>query len=409
MERLNLNAAIAEISNRPIGADKRDELIATGSLLVLEHGARKINDLLKRSGKATKEYGYTIPDLATFSRKANEWQDDVLYFCAKRANDFAGKATDRADRKTFANNGLMTNSQYLNLLSGILSEIMYTATPTLVNDMLADMVSVSTVGKGKTLEITVTSNAVFQWYDSSWTALRSVPQHELYNGTITVNPKPKSTRFRVNWYQAVANGTGLVDTMAAVAGGYAAKAMETFTNAFTTAAANTRYLPAAFVATGYTDSNWVNVTQNTAAANRVGRDQLVGLGDYAALRAILPSNATLAAAIMTLLGEEYFKNGYIAEHDKVRLYEIDRTVTPATINTTMTPVWPIDTIVIAARANRAYAPMVMAFEEDTDMRLELTPGDDTLSTGYLEGLAVASYDIAPAFASRIGVLNGVSV
>ena len=408
MEKLNVNSTLAAIGQRPIGSDKRAELVSTGATLVLERGARWNNDTRVQSGRPAVDYGFTTGSMTNFANKAAEWQDDLLYFCAKRVNDFAGKETDRNDRNTFTKLDLALNPSYMNLLSGIISEIMYTVTPTLVNDLVGEMASVSTVGKGKTLEVPVTSNAVFQWYDSAWTSLRSVPQHELWNGSITVNPKPKATRFRVNWYQAVSNGTGMVDTLAAVAGGYAAKLMETFSTAFLAAAANNRYLPAAFRATSYTDNNWVSLTQNVAAANRVGRDQLIALGDYAALRRITPQDATLAPAIMTLLGEEYFKNGYIATHDKVRLYEIERTVTPGTINTTMTSVWPTDTILIAARANRAYAPMVMAFEEDADMRLNLTPGDDTLATGWFQGLAVASYDIAPAFASRIGVMTGVT-
>ena len=407
MDKLNVNSTLAAISQRPIGSDKREELIATGAALVLERGARWNNETRVQSGRPAVDYGFPAGSMKNFANNAAEWQDDLLYFCAKRTNDVAGKVTDRTDRRTFTGLDLPLNPMYMNLLSGIISEIMYSVTPTLVNDLVGEMATVSTVGKGKTLEVQVTSNAVFQWYDSSWTALRSVPQHELWNGSITVNPKPKATRFRVNWYQMVSNGTGMVDTLAAVAGGYAAKMMETFSTAFQAAAANTRYVPAAFLANSYTDANWVSLTQNVAAANRVGRDQLIALGDYAALRRIIPQDATLAPAIMTLLGEEYFKNGYIAIHDKVRLYEIERTVKADTINTTMESVWPTTTILVAARANRAYAPMVMAFEEDADMRLNLTPGDETLATGWFQGLAVASYDIAPAFASRIGVMTNV--
>ena len=408
MEKLNVNSLVAKIRSTPVVDDKRANLINSGSLLVLEAGARKNNALRKESGRPTVDYAYAARNVGEFGDMSAKWQDDLLYFCAKRVNDFAGKPTDRNDRGTFASIEMALNPMFMNLLSGIISEVMRTVTPTLVNDLVGEMCSVSTVGKGKTLEVAITSNAVFQWYDSAWTSLRSVPQHELWNGSITVNPKPKATRFRINWYQMVANGTGMVDTLAAVAGGYAALMMRKFTDAFMAAADNTRYLPSAFRATSYTDNNWIAVTQNVAAANRVSRDQLIGLGDYAALRKIVPLDATLAPAIMTLLGEEYFKNGFIAVHDKVRLFEIERTVTPETINTTLTSVFPVDTIIIAARANRAYAPMVMAFEEDADMRLDLTPGDATLANGTLEGLAVASYEIAPAFASRLAVITGIS-
>lgn len=205
----------------------------------------------------------------------------------------------------------------------------------------------------------------------------------------------------------IGNNGNLIDTIAAVAGGYAAKLMEKFTTAFTAAAANTRYVPASRKATSYTDANWATVVRNVAAANRVRRDQLIAYGDFLALRKVLPDNATLAPAIMTLMGEEYFKNGFLMSHDGVMLYEVSPTVTPATINTTMTPVWPTDTIVIAARANMRYAPMIIGFEEGGEGRVNLTPGDDVIATGKIQGLSYASYEIAPAFASAVGILTNV--
>ena len=134
---------------------------------------------------------------------------------------------------------------------------------------------------------------------------------------------------------------------------------------------------------------------------------LVAYGDYLALRKVLPSDATLAPAIMTLLGEEYFKNGYLMSHDGVMLYELTPVSTPATINTTMTSPFPTTTIIIAARGNMRYAPMVMAMEEDGEGTIDLTPSDDVMANGYIEGISTASIDIAPAFASAVGLLESV--
>ena len=105
---------------------------------------------------------------------------------------------------------------------------------------------------------------------------------------------------------------------------------------------------------------------------------------------------------------EYFKNGYLMSHDGVMLYELTPTSTPATINTTMTSPFPTDTIVIAARGNMRYAPMVMGFEEGGEGRIDLTPGDNTMADGWIQGLSFASFDIAPVFCSAIGVLASVT-
>ena len=166
-------------------------------------------------------------------------------------------------------------------------------------------------------------------------------------------------------------------------------------------------MPASLKATGYTGDNWATVCQNVAKANRVRRTQLAAWGDFLALRKVLPDNASLASAIMMQMGDEYFKTGYLLSHDGVTMYEITPTSTPETINTTLTSVFPTDQIIIAARANERYKPMVMVFEEGAESTVQLTPGDDVLATGNIDVLQVASYNIAPAFASRIGLITNV--
>ena len=318
-----------------------------------------------------------------------------------------GREVDRNDRATFTNVELASDPIFLRTLAGIVSEIQYAITPPIVNELVGEMASVMSIPKGKTGQVEITSNAVFQWYDSTWTSLRSVPQDQLYNGSITLNPKPVATRFRINFYQMVSNSGSLVDTLAAVSGGYGAMLMQKFSDAFVAAAANTKYVPSAMKASGYSDSNWATIVRNVAAANRVRRDQLIAYGDFLALRKVLPDNATLAPAIMTMMGDEYFKNGYLMSHDGVMLYELTPTSTPATINTTMTSPFPTNMIIVAARANLRYAPMVMGFEEGGEGRIDLTPGDDVIATGYIQGLAYASLDIAPAFVSRVGIISNV--
>lgn len=410
MEKITLNSALARFNGTKLSGDQRNDLIARGKVLVLEAAGRAHNDALRAANRPTVEIGSAIGNATAFATAKSEWADDVLCFCADRALAVQGReAADRNDRSTFTGSEFATDTIWLRTLAGIVSEVQYAVTPPIVNELVGEMASTMVIPKGKTGQIEVTSNAVFQWYDSTWTSLRSVPQDQLYNACITINPTPKATRFHVNYYQMVANSGSLVDTLAAVSGGYGAKLMETFSTAFQTAAADAKYVPAARKATGYTDSNWATVIRNTAAANRVRRDQLIAYGDYLALRKVLPDNATLAPAIMTLLGDEYFKNGYLMSHDGVMLYELSPVVKPATINTTMTSAFPTDMIIIAARANMRYAPMVIGFEEGGEGRIDLTPGDNVIADGYLEGLSFASYDIQPAFTSAIGLISSISI
>lgn len=411
MERVSLNSALALCNNAKLTGDKREDMIARGRVLVLEAAGRACNAAYVKAGRPVVEMGSAIGNETAFAAAKNEWADDVLCFCAERALAVQGREheVDRNDRMTFLGRELATDHNFLRTLAGIVSEIQYSITPPIVNELVGEMASVMSIPMGKTGQIEVTSNAVFQWYDSSWTSLRSVPQDQLYNGCITLNPKPKATRFRINLYQLRSNSGSLVDTLAAVSGGYGAMLMQAFTDAFTTAIANTKYVPSALKASGYTDSNWATIVRNVAATNRVRRDQLIAYGDYLSLRKVLPDNATLASAIMMQMGDEYFKNGYLMSHDGVMLYEITPTVTPATINTTLTPIFPNNLIVIAARANQRYAPMVMGFEEGGEGRIDLTPDEKAVADGWIQGLAFASLDIQPCFTSRVGVISSISV
>ena len=409
MERISLNSALARFNGAQITGDQRVDLINRGKVLVAECAGRAHNEALTKAGRPVVEMGSNIGNATAFATAKSEWADDVLYFCAERALAVQGRQANRSVRASFTAGEFASDPIFLRTLAGIVSEIQYAVTPPIVNELVGEMASTMVIPKGKTGQIEITSNAVFQWYDSTWTSLRSVPQDQLYNACVTINPTPKATRFHINYYQMVANSGSLVDTLAAVAGGYGAKLMETFSTAFQAAAANTKYVPASRKASGYTDANWATIIRNVAAANRVRRDQLIAYGDYLALRKVLPDNATLAPAIMTLMGDEYFKNGYLMSHDGVMLYELTPVVTPATINTTMTSPFPTNQIIIAARGNLRYAPMVIGFEEGGEGRIDLTPGQNVIADGFIEGLSFASYDIAPVFTSAIGVISSISI
>lgn len=408
MDKLKINSKLAALSNSRISSDRRETLIHEGAALVLDCMGRSKNKALSEQHRPAEDYGSPFKTAAEYAACAARWSDDLQYFCAKKANDFADKPTDRDDKRTFTSGRLAADPFYLRTMSSMMNEILYTVTPYLVSEIVGEMCSVVTVPKGQTYTAAITSNAVIQWEDTSWTSIRSVPQDKLYAKTITLNPRPVAASAEINYYQMVGNGMNMVDTLAALAGGYAAMVMQKFTTAFTAAAANTRYVPSALSATGYTGDNWATICQNVCKANRVRRDQLIGYGNFLALRKVLPDNASLASAIMMQLGDEYFKNGYIMSHDGVMLYEFTPTSTPDTINTTLTDIFPTDQIIVAARANTRYAPMIMCWEENGDAMLDLTPADDVLATGRIEVAQVASLDLAPAFASRIGLISDIT-
>ena len=407
MESLKLNSGLALLNSSKVSSDAREQLVMEGQALVLESVGMAKNKALSTAQRPTVDFGSSFKSASDYEKYARKWTDDVLHFCAKKVNDFNGTRTSRDEKATFTDPRLAANPMYLQLMSSVMNDVLYTTTPYVVNELVGDMVSTVTTPKGQTYTAGITSNAVFQWYDTTWTSLRSVPEDQLYHKTIALNPTPRACRGRINYYQMVGNGLNMVDTLAALAGGYGAMIMRIFTDAFTKAAADTTYVPAALTATGYTDQNWAKIVQNVAKANRVRRTDIIGYGNFLALRKVLPDNTGLASAIMMQLGNEYFRNGYITSHDGTMLYEITPTSTPDTINTTMDDVFPSDMIVLAARATERYAPMICCFEEGGQGMLNLTPGDDVIATGNIEVEQFASLDIAPAFASRIGIISSV--
>ena len=406
MEKLTINSTLAALCNTRTGEDTRALLISEGSVLTLEYAGREHNRARVRANRAAEEFGSLFDSDNRFYSGAAKWSDDVLYFCAQKANSISGRPTDRGDRRTFTGIGLAGDPVFMNMLSGIIGEVLKTVTPSLVSDLVGEMCTVVTVPRGKTYEAEVTSNAVIRWYDSSRTALRSVPQDSVYNRSITLNPHPIATRFTVDYYQMTGGSGNLVQAIAAVASGYAAKLMQSFTEAFTAAASDSAYVPAALTASGYNADNWANLCQSVAKANHVRRDELIAYGDFNAVRKVLPGG-TYGSSIMVNLGSEYFRNGYLTSHDGVRLYEISPTSAPGTENSTYESIFPTDMIVIAARASSRTAPMIMAFEEDSDSQVILTPDKDFIANGRIEGLSTASFDIAPAFASRVGIMKDI--
>ena len=404
MDMLKINSALANLANTPI-AGEREDLISRGKVLLLECVARAKNRALAGAGRPAQEFGYLTN---SYDSEVRKWNDDVLYYVAKKTNNTEDRELDRNNRATFTAPSNVTNPMYLYTLAAVIRDVMYPVTPYLINEIVGEMCSVLTTPKGQTKQVEITSNAVIQWQDATWTSLRSVPADQLYNRTITLNPTPIVGRARINYYQMVGNNGNLIDTMAALAGGYAAKVMEKFNTAFTAAAADARYVPDAMKATGYTGDNWATLCQNVAAANRVDRSDLIGFGNFLALRKVVPDTAALASAIMMQLGNEYFKNGYIASHDNVLLYELKPVVKPGTINTTLEAAFPTDQIIIAARATERYAPMIMCWEDNGEALINLTPSDDVLATGNIDVMETASLEIAPAFASRVGIMSSIT-
>ena len=193
MDKLRLNSALATCANTKVSSDTRENLIHEGRVLLLECMGRSKNRALVHAGRQSEDFGSLFKNNGEYDTAAKKWSDDMLYFCAKVVRDQDGRVTDRNDRKTFANIGMAKDPRFLRILSVAMNEIMYPVTPYLISEIVGEMCSVVTVDPGKTYTAAISSNAVIQWEDATWTSLRSVPQDRLYASTITINPWRSST------------------------------------------------------------------------------------------------------------------------------------------------------------------------------------------------------------------------
>jgi len=394
-KNLKLNSIPSQLFEYTKG-DERSEIVAVGRMLWAESTGRKVNRVRKD--------GYTTLMDATDYRKASENHlNKLIKFAAERAYAAQGRTLENDNQ--LRDPALFRNEIFRATLAGIVTEIMRPVIPYVLDATASPLMDVSTVGWNETKEIVVESNDVFVFQDSAYGALRSTPSNTLYKASITLNPRPYDAHATAKWNQLLNNGMDIGRFYDAIYAGLYNKMFAMATDAFTTAAANTYYVPSYMSANSYSTANWATVTQAVAMANGVARDSLMAFGDFAALQAVLPSGTASDAALSTELGEEWFKNGYVGMVARVPLFEVGNAFVPGTVNTTGAKIFPTNAIFVGARAGAGYAPVQAAIADG--FTVEFRHSED--GTGDLDIFVEANMDVKPVFASYVGVINNVSL
>ena len=195
--KLSLNSVPASVLT---GSDEREKLVALGRILMMESNGRAYN-------KIRKNQAYTERMTADKYAETNEkTRNKIMLFCAERADAIEGREKP-VDYAQFLSRSreYFSNPTFLRTLSGIVRDIVRPMLPYVVSNALDELAQMVTVPFGQTYEITVGSNDIFLFQDSSWGASRSVPENTLYDDPITLNPSPRSCSATVKWYQLTAN------------------------------------------------------------------------------------------------------------------------------------------------------------------------------------------------------------
>lgn len=381
----------------------RNDIVATGRLIALEYAGKQLNqrtDLKSKFNSLAEARGL---DYATI---AQDHQKSKFLFCAAIANKAVGKEAPASFEEARKGN-YYTNKDFWAAYNAIDVDVITPILPTIFEDVAAGgLMQMVDVPLGQTYQIDVTSNDVFLFEDSSWGSGRSTTKNYLYGKTVTLNPKMYSCNATIKWYQDVVQGDA-GRYYAAIMGGMFNKIYAIFISTLTTAAADTKYVPAGLKQSTYTSANWINLTTLVATANGVSRRDLFAFGSPQALSALLPvdSSGNAIVGLQYGLGESWFERGYLPIAQGVELIEVDPVIVPGTQNSTLDTIGLGDNIYIAAKGGYGYAPIYCGIAEGTPITMEATPRETADFT--IDINVGAMFDIKPVFASKLGVLADV--
>lgn len=400
------DSAAKEFSN---AERERAYIVTCGRLLMRERLGRD-ERALRVMTKQPDDFTAMLADgegQNSYSMTNRNIQKNLLLFCAKRVCALSGEIPP-ADLDEFRRNQrkFMSDGLYLKTLAGIVTEIVTPMLPTVMSSGLGWLAEMTTVPIGQTKELDIMSNDIFLFEDDSWGASRSKPANTLYNKSVTLNPRLRTARVSIKWYQLVGNDADMGRFFNALAAGMYSKITALWVNTMTKMTANTAYVPANMTFTN-TSANWVTAGERVSVVNGTRYRNVMALGRPSALTKALPSgvvNAStvnLDAALSTMLGVDWARYGFLGEYMGMNLMPIDTAIVPGTQNTTVVDIVPADKIWMVPAGG--YKPVYIGMEEGTPIQLELTP--DQTADMSIDVVVSMSIDCVPVLASRMAVIN----
>lgn len=406
MAKLSLNSIPSKYFAVNSANSERDDIIGMGRILMAEHarkGVAAMNGVLKRADNS----GVSMIDGKKYKEFNEKFQAGHLLYAAKMACASAGTVAP-VDYEDFKRNSLRfyKNDSFYAVLQGIYEEILTPILPRVYSEAVEPFAETVGVGFGETYQLTITSNDIPVFQDSSWGASRNVPTNTFYAKDYVMNPSPRTAQVKFKWHQLISNNMDFGAFFANMTAGLYAKTMGMFSAAMVAAANDPTLIPTGLTTT-FSNVNWVTLANKISAVNNVGIGNLMAFGGLVGLSKVLPTNATgstnvnMDAAIATLLGADYIKSGYLGEFMGVRLMPLIDAVVPGTQNGNVATILPQNKIWMMASSGRK--PMVIAMNEDTPITIEFDPeksGDFMIGTNITVAL-----DIVSIFSSKVGLVQ----
>lgn len=405
MNRITINSITSDVFRVNGTDDARGDIVKAGRILAYQHAVKGHNAL--NAARGLKDGSIAMMAHDEYKEMNERFQAEHLLYCAKIACDAVG-APAPTTFEAFKKQGMnyYRNERFFAALAAIYQEIITPILPAVYSDAVSVFADTVEVGFGETAHITVGSNDIPIFQDSSWGASRSVPRNYLYSKDITINPTPRTAQIFAKWTQLVANGTDFGAFFANIAAGMYAKTMGLFNAAMTAAASNTALVPSGLTY-NFSNANWVALANKLAALNSTTISDLIAFGSVVPLARVLPTDATgstntaMDAALAEVLGAEYTRSGYFGQFMGVRLRALTDAIVPGTQNSTISTVLPSNKIWMMA--GRGRKPMTIGYNSETPITLEIDPsksGDMQIGinlTMCLEAVAV--------FSSKVGIIT----
>lgn len=400
MAKLNLNSVSNEVFAIN-GNDKREDIVAKGRVLFYEHALKGKMALLSAKGQNTTVQR-TMNDRG-YKQLNEQFQRESLLYAAKLACASTGKKAPESWEEFKRNGGeYYGNARFYAVLQGIWQEVIIPILPAVYSEALSDFAETVEIELGQTYAVSIGSNDIPVFQDSSWGASRSVPRNRFYSRDYTLNPTPKSCWITAKWMQLVGTNMDFGVFFANMVAGMYAKTMGMWNEAMTTATEDTSLIPTNLNFT-FNNQNWVKGANKIAALNNTTISDVFATGGTVALSKVLPNtvtgstNVNMDAAIATLLGADYTKAGYLGQFMAVRLMPMRDVIIPGTQNTTVETMLSENDIWMLAGNGRK--PLTIGYTSGTPISIEMDP----TRTGDFEiGLNLTiALDSVATFASKI--------
>lgn len=400
MAKLNLNSVSNEVFAIN-GNDQREDIVAKGRVLFYEHALKGKMALLSAKGQNTTVQR-TMNDRG-YKQLNEQFQRESLLYAAKLACASTGKKAPESWEEFKRNGGeYYGNARFYAVLQGIWQEVIIPILPAVYSEALSDFAETVEIELGQTYAVSIGSNDIPVFQDSSWGASRSVPRNRFYSRDYTLNPTPKSCWITSKWMQLVGTNMDFGVFFANMVAGLYAKTMGMWNEAMNTATEDTSLIPTNLNFT-FNNQNWVKGANKIAALNNTTISDVFATGGTVALSKVLPNtvtgstNVNMDAAIATLLGADYTKAGYLGQFMAVRLMPMRDVIIPGTQNTTVETMLSENDIWMLAGNGRK--PLTIGYTSGTPISIEMDP----TRTGDFEiGLNLTiALDSVATFASKI--------